>query len=535
MNQEDIKQNTPDQSISTVDITIGPNMFGRMSDMKNTPSHVLAEFVDNALQSYRDHKELLEANEPDYKLEVDIDFEWNETDKSKSIIHVTDNAAGIDEHHYMEAFKMANTPEDNTGLNEFGMGLKSAALWLGENWSLASSALGEAIERSTTFDLSRVMSNSLKSLPIFTNSVDSADHYTKITITNLNSNAPSAKSLQKIKNELISIYRKSLRSGEIILKVCGEPLVFVEPAVLQAPSAKTPNGPIITWRKEIDFKFGNRYKAKGFIGILRDIDSTKNGFVLLRRGRVVIGAESDGRYFPKSLCGSSGTFRYKRMFGELELEGFDVAFNKNDIKDRENLEALMDALKDVIHTRDFDLYNQAEDYRLDVRSKQVNRIVRSHNNTSTKKEEVVSVKTVKTEGQPTMIVKPAEQPVQTTISFEPTPLPEQTVQTEHLVMGEYDDFFKVNNVKYQLNVKFVNGGSGLIWIDKTQKKDNLVVCNINAHHPFFNHYFQNKIDQSAIALMKAMAMAKFTAKEMGNDTTAEFFECFNEYIKQTKV
>ena len=49
------------QNISSVDITIGANMYGRIPDLPNTPSHVLAEFVDNALQSSRDKKEKLLA------------------------------------------------------------------------------------------------------------------------------------------------------------------------------------------------------------------------------------------------------------------------------------------------------------------------------------------------------------------------------------------------------------------------------------------------------------------------------------------
>ena len=43
-----------EQNISVVDITIGANMYGRISDLPNTPSHVLAVFVDNALLSFRD-------------------------------------------------------------------------------------------------------------------------------------------------------------------------------------------------------------------------------------------------------------------------------------------------------------------------------------------------------------------------------------------------------------------------------------------------------------------------------------------------
>ncbi len=519
MKEEELKNQ--ETSISTVDITIGTNMFARMPDMKNTPSHVLAEFVDNALQSYRDNKERLEQAEPDYHLTIEISFEWKE-EKTDSIIRIRDNAAGVNERQYLEAFKLANTPDNNKGLNEFGMGMKTAALWLGELWSMKTTALGDNVVRTTTFDLNKVMANSLQSLPIFSSEAEINEHYTQIEITNLNPNAPTAKSLQRIKDELSSIYRKSLRSHEMTLIVAGEELTFVESPVLQAPFARTPKGPVITWRKDIDFEFG-QYKAKGFIGILRDINATKNGFVLLRRGRVIIGAENDGRYFPKSLSGSSGTFRYKRLFGELELEGFDVAFNKNDVRDRENLEALMDALKSVIHTRDFDLWSQAEEYRLDVRTKQINKIVRGHNTSKPKPEEVVSINTKQNErAQDTQ----PQLTAQTHIPFAPE-------QDEPVVMGEYDDFFKVDGVQYRLNVQFVTSGSDLIWVDTSQKKDNIVICKINANHPYFN--ILGKVDKPTIALLKTMAMAKFTTKEKGNDTTAEMFDFFNEYIKATKV
>ena len=508
-------------SIPTVDITIGTNMFGRMSDIKNTPSHVLAEFVDNALQSYRDNKDVLKQIEPDYQLTVEISFDWKE-DKSESVIRVKDNAAGINEHQYYEAFKLANTPENNEGLNEFGMGMKTAALWLGELWSVKTTALGDTIQRSTTFNLNRVMANSLQSLPIFVDPSDKNEHYTQVEITNLTSNAPTGKSLQRIKDELASIYRQSLRSHEMRIIVNGENLVFVDPPILQAPFARTPKGPVITWRKDIDFKFG-KYKAKGFIGILRDINATKNGFVLLRRGRVIIGAEDNHRYFPKSLSGAAGNFRYKRLFGELELEGFDVAFNKNDVKDQENLEALMDALKSEIHTRDFDLYSQAEEYRLDVRTKQINKIVRGHNTSKQKSEEVVSISTTK---------PAAKAIVPTPTSPQPT-LPFENEPEEQVVMGEYDDYFKVDGVQYRLNVQFVNNASDLVWVDTSQKKDNIVICKINANHPYFN--LLGKVDKPTIALLKTMAMAKFTTKEKGNDTTAEMFDFFNQYIKSTKV
>lgn len=59
----------------TVSVAIGTSMYSRFSSLANTPSHVLAEFVDNALQSYRDNKSILESLEQGYKLRVSIHFE----------------------------------------------------------------------------------------------------------------------------------------------------------------------------------------------------------------------------------------------------------------------------------------------------------------------------------------------------------------------------------------------------------------------------------------------------------------------------
>ena len=510
-----------DKNIPVVDITIGSNMYGRISDLPNTPSHVLAEFIDNALQSFRDNKEKLLSINPTYRLEIHIDFQWDDNNQTSSIT-IHDNAGGINTENFAKAFKLANTPENNQGLNEFGMGLKTAALWLGNVWSLRTTAFDEDVCRSVTFNLNQVLNDSLKEINVVSESADYNEHFTEITITSPTNKAPSKKSLQKIKVELASIYRKSLRTDEADIFVENEKLVFEETEILTAPSVKESNGASIYWRKDIDFKFG-KYRATGFIGILKDINSTKNGFVLLRRGRVVYGAETDGRYFPKSLSGSTGTFRYKRIFGELELEGFAVSFNKNDLQDKENLEALMEMLRGEIHTKNFDLYNQAEDYRLDERQKSINKIVKSHN-TNKKKGEKVEVQTQ---------VAP-----QHTATSTHTPITSMTsvpvvIEHEPVVMGHIDDIYNINGKDYKLRVEMVDKGKELVWLDTSRKKDNVVICKINMNHVFFQHF--QKSEKAVVAILKTMALAKFTAKEDGNDSTAEMFDSFNAYIKKTKV
>ena len=512
-----------EHNISVVDITIGANMYGRISDLPNTPSHVLAEFVDNALQSSRDKKEQLLALDVNYRLRVDIDFEWDENTNQATVITVTDNAGGIDADNYTKAFKLANTPDNNEGLNEFGMGLKTAALWLGNEWNVKTSAFGETVSRSITFDLNKVLADSLTKLVVKAEEAEATEHYTTIRIASPTPKSPTKKALDKIRTELSSIYRKSLRQNEADIYVDGVKLTFEESEILTAPSVKDPKGPAIYWRKDIDFKFG-KYRATGFVGILKDINSTKNGFVLLRRGRVVYGAETDGRYFPKSLSGSTGTFRYKRIFGELELEGFAVSFNKNDLQDKENLEALMEMLRGEIHTKEFDLYNQAEDYRLDERQKKVNKLVKSHNNDKKKNEKIE------------VVTKP--QPVTTTTTYTPDTTSQLSIVSEPnadtpLVMGHFDDTYNINGKDYKLRVEMVDKGNELVWLDTMQQDENVVTCKINMNHVFFQH-FQNS-EKAIVAILKTMALAKFMAKEEGNDSTAELFDSFNAYIKKTKV
>jgi hypothetical protein len=248
-----------EQNLQSVSITIGSTMYGRFEDLPNTVSHDLAEFIDNALQSYRDNKSALFELDSDYKLKVQIDIEWDKSDERATKITIIDNAGGINDSSFANAFMPAKTPEDNSGLNEFGMGMKTAALWLGETWSVKTKALGESVERSISFNLNDVVANDLKELPVTLIPKDKNEHYTIVQITDSTKNVPALKSLQKIKTELASIYRKSLRNNEMQVIICGEELKFNEYDILVAPYAKTPSASPILWKKNIDFNLYNSY------------------------------------------------------------------------------------------------------------------------------------------------------------------------------------------------------------------------------------------------------------------------------------
>jgi hypothetical protein len=84
--------------------------------------------------------------------------------------------------------------------------------------------------------------------------------------------------------------------------------------------------------------------------------------LLFRRGRV-IGSSYDDRYRPKVLCGQEGSPQYKRIFGELHLEGFDVSFTKNSFQEDYEFNYFVELLKeDLSKNKSFDIFGQAQNY-----------------------------------------------------------------------------------------------------------------------------------------------------------------------------
>lgn len=285
-------------SISQVSIALKPNVYTTFRDLPNTLSNTLGEYVDNAVQSYFDNKERLKSYEPDYKLVIKLIMDWER--KTLSII---DNAAGISEKNYIRAFEPANIPENRAGLNEYGMGMKTASVWLADKWTVTTKALGENIERTLSFDLNKVIEEEKEVLDVKEDSKPTEMHYTKIELSNLSKNAPKTTiSIDKLIKHLASIYRNFLRTNEIEIFVNGEKLVAPDYKILNAPYYKTPDGESFLWKKEIHFNTGS-YKANGFIAILDEIQQGTNGLVLLRRGRVIVGG-GDEHYFPSCIFGS---------------------------------------------------------------------------------------------------------------------------------------------------------------------------------------------------------------------------------------
>jgi hypothetical protein len=343
-----------------VDIRPGVSILSVLRHLNYKPWFALAEFVDNAIQSYVENKSTLQGLYGEkYKLRVSIAVDTS----SPGRIVVRDNAAGIVRDAFPRAFRPAVVPPNRTGLSEFGIGMKSAACWFSPRWQVRTKAVGESVERTVRFDIDRIVRDEIEELDIEERPAKDSDHYTEIALQDLH-HVPVGRSLGKIKEHLADIYRCFIRKGILELKFGTDILTYEEPPILQAPFYKDTKGPAQLWRKDINFELGGGLAVKGFAALRDPGNYSRSGFSLFRRERLIEGSGEEG-YRPAIIFGTSGSSSYARLrlFGELHLEGFEVSHTKDGFRWDENEEPFLELLKEHLDTDELPLLRQCENYR----------------------------------------------------------------------------------------------------------------------------------------------------------------------------
>ncbi len=345
--------------LSKVSIRPGVAMLSVLRHLNYRPWYAVAEFVDNSLQSYLDHRESLDRlHGPGFKLRVAI--ELSAADGGRLVVR--DNAAGIHEADYPRAFRPAEIPPNTAGMAEFGMGMKSAACWFAKRWTVRTSALGEPVVRTVHFDIERIVHDRMEELGVKAEPAAADDHFTEITMEGLH-RIPKANTVAKIKQHLRSIYRVFLRRGLVELSLDGDPLRYQEVRILRAPYYKNPGGEPVEWRKEIDFDFGGSLRATGFAALRETASTSEAGFALFRRDRLIVGSADEG-YRPEAVFGKSNSYRYQRLFGELHLDGFEVTHTKDGFHWEEHEDVFLELLRDELDKHPLPLLQQAEEHRV---------------------------------------------------------------------------------------------------------------------------------------------------------------------------
>ena len=112
--------------------------------------YALAEYIDNSLQSFISKKNLSSLKRD--KCIVNIKFEDRK-------IMIKDNAFGISENEHSRAFTAGIPPSNNKGLSEFGVGMKSAAIWFAPKWKVKTQPCESNLEFEYIFDLSEIINS----------------------------------------------------------------------------------------------------------------------------------------------------------------------------------------------------------------------------------------------------------------------------------------------------------------------------------------------------------------------------------------
>ena len=208
--------------IGKVDIRPGVSVLGLLRHLNYKAWFAVAEFVDNAIQSFLENRERLETlHGAGFRLRVNVEVDSSQPGR----IAISDNAAGIASSSYARAFRPAAPPPDSSGLSEFGMGMKSAACWFSPRWTVRTKALGETIERTIQFDISGIVHDDISEIAIEENESDSKVHYTEVILEYLH-RPPVGRTISKLKYHLADIYRIFIREGLIQLRIDGELLGY---------------------------------------------------------------------------------------------------------------------------------------------------------------------------------------------------------------------------------------------------------------------------------------------------------------------
>ena len=167
----------------SIQLVIGPEAINSYQRLSYTPWHAIAEFVDNSTQSYLDNRSVLDEqlSTEGQAFEVSIVYDAN---AENGMLRVTDNALGMSYTDLERALRIAIPPTNRQGRSRYGMGMKTAAFWIGKKWTIQTKKLGETEAHEVIVDVEKItaskdMNLSYRSIP----SQDPGKHYTIIQVT----------------------------------------------------------------------------------------------------------------------------------------------------------------------------------------------------------------------------------------------------------------------------------------------------------------------------------------------------------------
>ncbi len=305
-----------------LEIRFGHENFANYKRLSYKWWFALAEFVDNSTQSYFDHSEILK---PVYEKEKERFFVNISTDED--FIRVRDNAMGMDLEDLQNAMVVGIPPKNTSGRSQYGLGMKTAACWIGDKWKIITTKLGSPFEYTVNVNVNEVSKGNIVP-PVDEREISSDDHYTVIEITE-HHRPLRGRTITKVKEYLESIYRVDISLGEMLLQYNDLELNwngFSDHDFLKRKDSTA-------YREHFIFEIDTEPKkvVEGWVGVLQKGSRAKAGFSIFHRKRLIKGWPDSWR--PEKVFGVGGRndLINQRVVGEINLEDFEISHTKDEI------------------------------------------------------------------------------------------------------------------------------------------------------------------------------------------------------------
>ncbi len=240
----------------------------------------------------------------------------------------------------IQALRIAYRTRDTKGRSKYGMGMKTAACWIGRTWKVVTCEWSSREEWTAEVDV-KAIAHDNKKIALTMRPVSSEEHYTQIVISNLHRNI-QARTEETIKGYLGSMYRVDLLAGNLKILYNGEEVGAPEEYDIDTD----PSGNQM--KRELTETDINGKTVKGWVAVLRKGGRKFGGFSLFQNNRQIQGFPHAWK--PRSIYGGvddegANNLISQRLVGVFDLDGFEVSHTKDAIlfedDEEEQLERLL--------------------------------------------------------------------------------------------------------------------------------------------------------------------------------------------------
>lgn len=311
------------EAIVETDLAVGPRAIDAYSRLSYTMWYALAEFIDNSTQSRVNYgsiiDEVLKGEGQPLKVEIIHNRQTKE-------ITIEDNSIGMRKEDLIEALRIAHPTKDSKGRSKFGMGMKTAACWIGRRWKVVTCEWSSGEEWTADIDVEGIAHHG-KRIPLTMSRVGADEHYTRIIISDLHRNIQK-RTEETIRGYLGSMYRFDLVDGRLKILYNGEEVQLPDEYDIDTDPEGKP------MRRQLPEKGINGKKVRGWVAVLRKGGRKFGGFSLFQEKRQIQGFPNAWK--PRSIFGGvddegANNLISQRLTGLLDLDGFKVSHTKDAI------------------------------------------------------------------------------------------------------------------------------------------------------------------------------------------------------------